>query len=358
MKVVVHPADKNGCGTYRMILPAQALAAQGHDVTIAFDYTYQARWQPSAWGDRIIEIVEEVDADVVVLQRPLKRTLVELIDALQDRGVAVVVEIDDDFHSIHPRNPAWKNSNPLTDRDRNREWLKKACARADLVTVSTSALAKRYGAHERVAVLPNCVPDWYTRLSPGSYTAENLPRPEGVLVGWSGSVVTHPDDLDATGGALAEIDCGFHVIGTGLRVKDALGLKVEPTATGWLPIEAYPEGLMQLDVGIVPLAAHEFNEAKSYLKGLEYAAVGVPFVASPTGEYRKLAREGIGWTADSPAEWRWLVEELVKDTAHRRALSVAYREQVRDQFTIEKNAHRWWEAWEFAYENRTERAAA
>src|SRR5690606_28606720 len=34
MKIYVYPADEYGCGYYRLIWPAQALQAQGHDIQI------------------------------------------------------------------------------------------------------------------------------------------------------------------------------------------------------------------------------------------------------------------------------------------------------------------------------------
>ena len=48
MKVAVFPSDDGGCGWYRLRWPAQALAAQGHDVVIdpPEPSTHQARPQP------------------------------------------------------------------------------------------------------------------------------------------------------------------------------------------------------------------------------------------------------------------------------------------------------------------------
>ena len=103
-----------------------------------------------------------------------------------------------------------------------------------------------------------------------------------MAVGWSGSTNTHPGDLEATGGAVGRVTKGFHVIGTGVGVADALGLARRPSATNWVPLFRYPEFLAQLDVGIVPLRACAFNRAKSWLKGLEMVACGVAFVASAT----------------------------------------------------------------------------
>lgn len=355
MRVLVHPADKFGCGHYRMIWPAEALIAQGYDVTLCHDFYYQALWQPMAIGtDRLVGLADRPDVDVVVFQRPLTRDRYHLISALQAEGIAVVVEVDDNFHAIHPRNPAWKGTSPLHDPAHNRDWLLKACEIADLVTVSTTALAKQYGAHERVAVLPNYVPACYTQV-----TREPANLLGAPVVGWSGSVDTHPGDLDVTRGAiedvLAETGATFAVVGTGKGVADALKLTGPVEAAGWVPIETYPDALARLDVGIVPLKPGAFNEAKSWLKGLEMAAVGVPFVASDTGPYRALADAGLGLIAGNPDAWRSLTRWLVEDTVAREAMSEQYRAHVAEHFTIEHNAHRWWKAWEYAVEMRRER---
>lgn len=363
MRVVLHPADEGGCGHYRLIWPGEALRAQGHDVTVATDWSYQAVWLETIQGPRIIGLAEEVDADVVVVQRPLHRNRVELIDVLQAAGVTVVVEIDDDFSAIHPRNPAWKGANPLSDPDAGREWLARACERADLVTCTTPALAQRYGAHGRVVILDNYVPERYCCTEPSTYTEAHLgPRDGRVTVGWTGSVHTHPNDLEQTRGmvAAAVTDTGacLGVVGTGVGVAKALGYGGDVLATGWLPIEAYPEAIRRFDVGIAPLKPSPFNEAKSHLKGLEFAALGVPFVATPTGPYRRLAQLGIGVLADHPQDWRVAVEILIRDEARRADLAAQYRADVAARWTVEGNAWRWLEAWEQAHANSRDRVAA
>lgn len=352
MRVLVHPADLHACGHYRMIWPARAVVALGHDVTIRHDMTYRAIWQPAVTGDRIIGLAQDVDVDVIVFQRPLHRNRVELIKVLQALGVAVVVEVDDDFHAIHPKNPAWKTTNPLTDRDCNRDWLAKACDLADLVTVSTPALAARYGHHGRVVVLDNYIPAAYL----------DLPRAvhDRVRVGWAGSTATHPGDLEVTEGGVAHAirDTGAQltVIGTGVGVAEALRWDGDVAACGWVDLDAYPAALAGLDVGIVPLQLSTFNEAKSHLKGLEMAAVGVPFVASPTGPYRRLADEGIGWLAETYADWHWQVAELARDRHTRQLLGERYRAEVAARWTIERHAPKWWAAWERAFAHRRQRA--
>lgn len=406
MRVVVHPADQGGCGHYRMIFPAEALAAEGLDVRVDHDRTYPVARFPTVGGHQVLGVVGDqkqanriigdlqadlgrarrqgldprgqeriarehtdrlrahcetegrstIDADVVVMQRILSQERYETLRALQASGVAVVVEIDDDFHAIHKRNPAWHGTNGLVDPGLSRDWLMRACARADLVTVTTPALAARYAPHGRVAVLPNYVPARYL----------DIVKPDGLMpgrvLGWSGSTITHPDDLEVTHGKIgqlvADVGCRFEVVGTGYRVQEALCLPRAPEATGWLPLDDYPQGLARLDVGIVPLLASPFNEAKSHLKGLEFAAVGVPFVASPTGPYRALHAAGIGLLADTADDWYTHCRRLLIHADARRALADRWRDLVRESWTVEQNAWRWWDAWRAALDHSVRREAA
>jgi hypothetical protein len=55
--------------------------------------------------------------------------------------------------------------------------------------------------------------------------------------------------------------------------------------------------MFQMDIGLVPLNDIPFNRAKSFIKGLEYTASGIPFVAQGTGEYELLATDGVGRVA-------------------------------------------------------------
>lgn len=348
MRVSVNPADEGGCGAYRCIWPAKAAQAAGHDVILETDRTYDALWRDTIQGPQLIGMHEQIDADVFVCQRPFHRNRVEFLRAVRAEGIATVVEIDDDFHAIHPQNPAWKFSNPLHDRDRNRDWLMKACREADLVTVTTPALAERYAPHGRVAIVPNYVPAWYCEIP-------RAERDEPVL-GWSGSVATHPTDLQVCGDAFAEYHGRFQVVGTGWGVRERLGLPVPPAATDWLLLEHYPHGLALVDVGIVPLAPIPFNEAKSWLKGLEFAALGVPFVASATGPYRELAARGFGAVAETPGEWRDLVFGLTR--VDLRTIGDAYRAKVAESYTIEGNVDQWMSAWSQAIDNAARREAA
>ena len=355
--MIAYPADQGGCGFYRLITACRHLIARGHDVDYVVDNDPVDRQMQAQWRehpDGRVEVLDVIppDADVVVLQRPLHARYQQAIPLLQSHGIRVVVEIDDDFEHISRRNVSWKAVQPQLSPARNREHLRQACLMADLVTVSTPALAQVYAPHGRVVVIPNCVPEEYLRI-------RQDPHP-GLFVGWSGSVDTHPDDLQVTRGtkkwgaverALDATGAQVAVVGTGKGVKDALGLSRIPLACGWRPLHDYADALAQFDVGIVPLQLTPFNEAKSWLKGLEMASVGVPFVASPTQQYQALHAEGAGLLASTPAQWEGTLKSLLRDEGLRGELAAAGRE-VAARWTVEANAWRWLEAWASAVNTR------
>lgn len=341
VRVFAYPADDGGCGHYRIRWPGAALAAQGADVKVVTDA--DPEHIRSVWIDdptpRVVDVVAP-DCDVIVLQRPLRAELADAIPHLQRHGVRVVVEVDDDFSCVHPRNVSFRHVHPRLSPDRNFQHLLRACAQADHVVVTTPALAARYGRHGRVTVVPNHIPAWYLDV-----TAEEH---DGLYVGWSGSIDTHPEDLQETGGAvqpaLDATGARMAVVGTGVGVQRALGLRDAPAACGWVALDDYPAAMAQFDVGIVPLQRTMFNEAKSWLKGLEMAAVGVPFVASPTADYMRLAGLGVGLIAVRRREWASLLRRLLTEPEWRAELAGWGRARAAE-LTIEGNADRWWDAW-------------
>lgn len=347
MNVRVQPCDRGGCGWYRTRWPSAALQAHGLPVTVA-DHWPDARFVKQANGTtRLVDVPDLDDVDVWVVQRPLDGAVVESIPRVRRQGVAVVVEIDDDFHSLPKGHPARRGTSVAGNERHNRRWLRKACEQADLVVCTTEAIAARYGAHGRVAVIPNFVPAWYL-------TVDEPRLDDRVRVGWTGSTHTHVGDLEVMGDglarALADSGAVFRVVGTGVGVADQCGVEPDET-TGWVEIVDYPVEYARLDVAVVPLEACAFNEAKSSLKMSEAAALGVPVVASPTGPNVELHDLGVGRLAASPVEWRYHVSELARSSEARAHVAGEGRAVMRDR-TIEGNAWRWWEAWETAMANR------
>ena len=128
----------------------------------------------------------------------------------------------------------------------------------------------------------------------------------------------------------------------------AFGLAADPPGGG-VPIEEWPTAVAALGVGIAPLADTRFNAAKSWLKPLEMSAVGVPWVASPRAEYRRLHAMGAGVLADRSRTWYREVKRLRESPAMRQELSQAGR-AVAEQLRLRDHFWRWAEAWQKAVE--------
>ena len=301
---------------------------------------------------RIMGLAKPIEADVIVMQRPSRRWWSDLIPFVQASGVKVVVDVDDMFAHIDDGNVAKGGyaTKGAKAEAQGADWIDLACRQADLVTCTTPALAKRYG-HGHVKILPNFVPE--------SYFLTFGVGPE--TIGWSGSVGTHPKDLQVTRGAVqSALDASgwtFRVVGTGVRVQELLELTEKPQACGWVDFSGYALELARLRIGIVPLADTLFNRSKSALKLMEMTACGAAVVASPTPDNERIAKMGIGVIATTPQQWRKRLNALVKNDEYRLDLAGQGREVMRG-LTYEKNCDRWWDAWSSTLNGYTRRDAA
>jgi glycosyltransferase involved in cell wall biosynthesis len=345
MKVLGLAADNGGCGFYRLRAPAEELRLLGVDIEIADDGAVDADITMKKDGSMQINEIF-TDADLIVVQRPLSSTYYSLIEQAQRQGIATVVEIDDDFSTVHRHNIAHDSMHE--NEKFGPQWVEKSTEIADHVTVSTPQLTK-YARHGRNSILRNCVPQSIFSVTPK--VAPLHPR-----LGWTGSVQTHPDDLQQTKGAVAKVlksnNLLFNVVGDGQFVRTNLGIDkdVEVYATGWTQdINLYYQAVHDfIDIGITPLELSPFNQAKSALKGLEYAALGIPFVASPTREYERLEAYGIGKTAKTPAEWRKHLQRMIDRSSETERIAKESRDRMEAMFTYKVTAPEWIEAWEKA----------
>jgi glycosyltransferase involved in cell wall biosynthesis len=347
MKVLLLIADQGGCAFYRMKEPARVARLLGVDVEIDDHIDVDAETDPLTKVVKVKEV--KTDADLIVIQRPLNNAFTSMIEQAKRQGIATAVELDDDFEMLHRSNMAYEST--FNTKGYGPNWLKAAASAADLFITSTPALA-RYASHDRVEVLRNCVPASIFEYTPAYERERDSDVP---VVGWTGTIQTHPTDLQETKGALRDIpEHHLHTIGDGTGVLRALQLPPEHPYTydEWLPLENYHDAIAQMDIGIVPLEISPFNQAKSALKGLEMAALGVPFVASPTREYERLALYGVGTTAKGPSAWTKQLTRLIERPKERVRLAKQYRETVYNEMVYERNAHGWIRAWEKAIKHR------
>ena len=351
LRVLLLSADSGACGLYRMVMPARAVAKETNQVEIYVAEGLLGRQHRDEEGKIVMDYLAPIDMDVVVFQRPMSDTLCAAIPLVKEQGCAVVIELDDDMAGVPVHNMAYQYIHPKLSKNSNYQFLLEACEQADWMTCATPALGDRY-MPGRYTVVPNYVPQSLAYATLPDRTGKSA---KDIVLGWSGSIAVHAYDLQDTGSgvllAMQQTGCNFLVVGESSRIGNALGLAADPPETGWVELPDYPENLMKLDVGIVPLQDNRFNGAKSWLKGMEMAAVGIPFVASPRAEYVRLQEEhGIGTLARKPKEWHREIKRLVVEEGYRTDVAGRNRTLVQERLTIERNVGRWIEAWYTARE--------
>lgn len=279
------------------------------------------------------------DAEALVFQRLTLAHMADSVKMLKARGVAVIVDMDDDLRAIDPDNPAFLAMHKDWGyRHHSQANAMRACLDATWVTVSTAALLRVYAPHGRGSVLHNRVPAGYL----------DIPHEDNATISWPGSTHSHPRDLQQVGPAVARLlraGANYWACGSSNGVAKALGLQEEPPASGDVDFAQWPWAVAKIGVGMAPLADTAFNAAKSWLKPLEMSAVGVPWVASPRAEYQRLHdQHQVGLMARTPKEWHRQLRRLVKDDSLRQEQSQAGRAAGAAN-TVEGHAWRWLEAW-------------
>lgn len=317
--IVYWLADRTACGYYRCLLPGSELEKRGDTVIAEETMTMDAI-------DR---------ADVFVGQRVAKTGPSKLWQALareKGRGKLMVYELDDDVFALpqemyNPNSTVWP---ALLDNVRDN----LACA--DVVTVSTAPLAEIVAIHTSapVHVIPNAVPDFLPDMM--------LPlREHARMIGWSGSA-THDGDW-AHNLTVNKILQWFRssTFGQGriLRtfgsfpapLRDCLSTTAAPHhvhTDGTPDIQRYYKMLSRwFDVGLAPLAPTAFNYAKSDLRLLELAALGIPWIASNVGPYavdEGEARGGLRVVGHTT--WHEALTAIVSDENMRRTLRMNGRQ--------------------------------
>ena len=331
-----------GACFYRVRLPMEALAAHGHDVTLAsaMDGVTDTGGYPGCQlYTEPVTLSAMSGYDVVLGQRLNKHAGLDIWRRARAYSRALVYETDDDCYSVAPDN--WAAYHVFQQPD-ILDAITHAAEVADLVTVTTEHLAGVMREHNpNVAVLPNCVPDW---LLAAERTQHDRP-----CLGWVGGA-SHGSDVGLIVRPVQRFlkrfpGWDFRLGGTDYRPTFG---RDRVLYADWVPVNEQPEAYYQTlgyDIGLAPLVDTPFSRSKSCIKVVEYAALGIPAVASDCGVYREFIRHGEnGFLARYEHEWLKYLSELAGDEALRARMGAQARQDARG-WAIGAN----WQRWETAY---------
>jgi glycosyltransferase involved in cell wall biosynthesis len=106
-------------------------------------------------------------------------------------------------------------------------------------------------------------------------------------------------------------------------------------------VEGEGAALAGCDLGLAPLDDDAWTRGKSGYRCVQYAAAGLPTLASPVGANREVVRDGeTGLFASTQEEWRSALQRLCRDAAARRAMGAAARARA-TEYDLSRYAERY-----------------
>jgi len=281
--------------------------------------------------------------DILVFKLIMRKEIASAMPMAKALGQKIVVDIDDFFDGLDESNQAHAVTDPRRNSDNNTEHYNSIIAQADAIITSTPFLYEYYSKkYKNVFLVRNGIDisRWNKRYD----RAGNRPT-----IGWVGATPWRSRDLETLnpwmGSFIEKNKLSFHHsghLGNGSPfARDQLKInKRHCSETPLSPINEYPKLFLNMDIGLVPLNDVPFNHAKSYIKGLEYAAAGVPFVASSAPEYKFLSDAGVGRVAHNEEEWKYHLTELLNPQMRKDEAMINY-ELVRDMFSMQVRGSDW-----------------
>lgn len=320
-------AYQSGIWLHRNEIPGIALGKRGHAIKQVAMGT-EIPEQFLEWPDTVIfGRVYATGHDPIKWMKEYKR-----------RGKRVLYDLDDDIWTVSKDNPSQLVSNALKDQ------YEGMMAEADAIITPSPVLAKKfkkYFKNKPVFICPNGV-------DASLYQERPHQNAEVLKIGYMGAA-SHWKDLQLIGQVIEELykkhDFLFTIYGlTGEPMEAAmyayqkeLQYNFQPERSAYfkealnfyqqlqntrfwhipfMPPELHPRTLAMcdLDIGIAPLEANEFNSGKSCVKFYEYCGVGTVTVASDVAPYS----EEVNYRAKNTfKDWYNKIEKLIVDKEFR-----------------------------------------
>ncbi|MGH2763370.1 MAG: glycosyltransferase [Thermoleophilaceae bacterium] len=291
---------------------------------------HQVVWPAN--GDGKAELRRLARCDLVHVYRRCDEETRRVVAELARGGIAITWDNDDDFTAVPKESANYRKLGGLAGQ-RIFTKMVKVARRARLMTTTSELIAAKYrrAGIERVEVIGNHVPH-------GTFRPRR--RHDGVVIGWVAALehradIAHIPLVDALRRLLAERqDVRVETVGVDLGLPAERYHRVPRTG-----FRELPKLMGAWDIGIAPLADLRHNRARSDIKLKEYAASGLPWLASPLGPYIGLGEDQGGLLVADDG-WFEALSRLAGHRGERRRLARRAKDWAKHQ-TIDTAADRW-----------------
>ena len=326
--------NMNACPFIRIHTPFSKLAESGN----YHFFIYGREIMPLLDIDNIID---EHIFDVIVIQR-VNPYSTNILKKAKKHNIKIIYETDDDLLDIRPENPSYKYILEHYDD------IKKLVNNVDYITVSTDELKNRFNKLNinNIEIIKNYYVNTFLQLKPFKFRGNNQ-----IKIGYFGTL-THQNDLELMRKVI-------------LRLKDIFSKKnieiifetagVSLINSDWfrdVELPYYPMSMNTFydwlsnnsdwDIGVVPLANLDFNKCKSELKYIEFAALGIPVVASGIGAYKDCIQNGVnGYLSTNEDEWVDKLSVLIEDPILRNGMVNNARDDILKNYSLKSRVNQW-----------------
>ncbi len=287
----------------------------------------------TAMAEREIRALDTTGSTVLLSRGASPFSRGDLEERLLRRASRGVYDFDDALYADPSR---LKRSAHLLDA------CERAVRAADVVIAGNEVLAGWAEQHARdVRIIPSCVePDDYV-VTP-TWDIGSVPR----LV-WLGSASTEAY-VAGIAGELLDLHRR-----TGARLRVISGPDDNPALAPLAPMldrvpwtaTGYAAALADADIAIAPLDDTDWSRGKCAYKLLQYAAAGLPMVASPVGANQVALQRFSGIAAEHRGDWVDAVTLLLGESASQRERRARQGlAAVREHYSFAS----WWGAWSAA----------
>jgi len=293
-----------------------------------------------------------LDYDVIVLQRLGLGRWLQWAQYWQNRGVKVVLDVDDAYHLMDKNSPTytfWTEGKFQDEYGAERSyeippvrqlwWGGRA---VDAVSAPSRVLLNDWKQMAKKTIyVPNLLPmDKYVNKKPLKKKRDDL-----VYVGWGGSAQHYTITsrelpyIDALNRMLKERSNVRVIIVSNSNIWQSVAencprgtILFEPG----VPFEKWSSVLNMFDIGIAPLN-QRYDSYRSPLKVLEYMAVGIPWVASSGPVYDSLST--FGPLCSSSKQWLDALVDTIDNLEERKTVAKGNVAWVDENWGIDNNVH-------------------
>ena len=302
---------------------------------------------------------ELLDSDIITFHRPNTINAHKIAFELKKLGKKIVFDNDDTFQFDIKHPMYYLHAKKIIRKKvkKTNDLLYNFIHNSDLVTTTTEVLAEEYRKYNpNVVVLPNCVnPDDWAEVPQRNTDGK-------IRIGIIGSIV-YAQEFELVKEQIRQLDADgrFTIVVFGLAEKRTdlvekifnkefdfwTSLKTLER-TGWVEMENYFDVLddMKLDIAIMPRSQNYFNTCKSNLKFLEASMLEIPTIAQSftNGPYEELDGK-IGIKITDNSKWLETIIDLANNKDKRLKMGRDAKQYVLDNYTIQKNAYKWADAY-------------